>query len=166
LTVVYVHEAGRNSAFSVAANIPAGCSPTRVTLTSNDKVAWVSAREENNLLAFNTRDILANPSDALMSIVPVGIEPDDAQPFFNKQLMAVANTNRNDSCPGAGGTVSILNLAPLKTGGGAATVGTFDAGVFPRQWALSPNGNFLYLTEFGSDTLAIFPVRSIAHEVQ
>jgi 6-phosphogluconolactonase (cycloisomerase 2 family) len=45
-------------------------------------------------------------------------------------------------------------------------VGTFDAGVFPRQWALSPNGKWLYLTEFLSDTLAIFPVKSLVHQVQ
>jgi DNA-binding beta-propeller fold protein YncE len=166
LTVVDVHEARRNPAGSVVANIPAGCSPTRVMLTNNDKVAWVSAREDNSLLAFNARDILANPNNALLSSAPVGIAPDGAQLFFHKRLMAVANTNRNDSCPGAGGTVSILNLAPLKTGGGAATVGTFDAGVFPRQWAKSPDGSLLYLTEFGSDTLAIFPVNSIVHEVQ
>jgi len=169
LTVVHIHEAGKNSAFPVVADIPAGCSPTRVILTNHDKVAWVSAREENDLRAFDTRDILTNstnPSDALMSIVPVGIKPDGAQPFFHRQLMAVANTNRNDNCPGAHGTVNILNLAPLKTGGGAATVGTFDVGVFPRQWILSPNGKFLYLTEFGSHTLDIFPVSSIVDQIQ
>jgi hypothetical protein len=167
LTVVDVHEARSNPAGSVVADIPAGCSPTRVMLTNNDKVAWVSAREENNLLAFNARDILANASHALLSTTPVGIAPDGAHPFFHKRLIAVANSNRNDSCPGAHGTVSILNFATaLKSGGGAATVGTFDAGVFPRQWGLSPNGSFLYLTEFGSDILAIFPVRSIAHQVQ
>ncbi len=165
--VVDIRMARTNPADSVVAEIPAGCSPTRVILTNNDKVAWVSARDENNLLAFNVRDLLANPSAALLSTTPVGIAPDGAQPFSQRRFIAVANTNRFDMCPGAGGTVSILDFATaLKSGGGAATVGTFDAGVFPRQWALSPNGSFLYLTEFGSDTLAIFPVRSIAHQVQ
>lgn len=31
---------------------------------------------------------------------------------------------------------------------------------------MSPNGKLLYLTEFGSDTLAIFPVNSIVDQVQ
>jgi len=166
LTVIDIRKAQSNPADCAVANISAGCSPTRVFLTNNDKVVWVSAREDNSLLAFDARDILANPMNALMSIAPVGIAPDGVQPFFHKRLMAVANSNRNDDCAGAGGTVSILNVAPLKTGGGAATVGTFDAGVFPRQWALSPDGKFLYLTEFGSDILAIFAVRSIVHAVQ
>jgi len=34
-------------------------------------------------------------------------------------------------------------------------VGTFDADVFPRQWAMSPDGRWLYLTEFLSNTLAV-----------
>jgi hypothetical protein len=42
----------------------------------------------------------------------------------------------------------------------------FGAGVFPRQWAVSPNGRWLYLTEYISNTLAIFRVSSIVHQVQ
>ena len=38
---------------------------------------------------------------------------------------------------------------------------TLRRGVFPRQWALSPYGKLLYLTEFGSDVLAVFPVGSV-----
>jgi DNA-binding beta-propeller fold protein YncE len=165
--VVDVRMARTNPAGSVVAEIPAGCSPTRVILTNKDKVAWVSARDENNLLAFNAHKIRVDPDNALLSTTPVGIAPDGAQPFSHRRFIAVANTNRFDMCPGAGGTVSILNFATaLHSGGSAATVGTFDAGVFPRQWALSPHGRFLYLTEFDSDTLAIFPVRSIVHQVQ
>jgi hypothetical protein len=42
----------------------------------------------------------------------------------------------------------------------------FDAGVFPHQWAISPNGKLLYLTEYGSDILAIFPVNSIVDQLK
>ncbi len=161
LSVVDIHSG------NVVADIPAGCSPTRVILTNNDKVAWVSARDSDNLLAFDTSEIINDPTNALLSTTPVGIEPDGAQPFSNRSLIAVANTNRFDTCAGAVGTVSILNFdKALNVGGDAATVGTFDAGVFPRQWAKSPDGRLLYLTEFGSNTLAIFPVSSIVHQIQ
>jgi DNA-binding beta-propeller fold protein YncE len=161
LSVVDIHSG------NVVADIPAGCSPTRVILTNNDTVAWVSARDSDGLLAFDTSKIINDPTNALLSTTPVGIEPDGAQPFSNRRLIAVANTNRFDTCAGAGGTVSILNFdTALNVGGDAATVGTFGAGVFPRQWALSPDGKLLYLTEFGSNTLAIFPVSSIVHQVQ
>ncbi len=161
LSVVDIHSG------NVVADIPAGCSPTRVILTNNDKVAWVSARDSDSLLAFDTSKIINDPTNALLSTTPVGIEPDGAQPFSNRRLIAVANTNRFDMCAGAGGTVSILNFdTALKSGGDAATVGTFDAGVFPRQWGESPDHRLLYLTEFGSNTLAIFPVKSIIDQVQ
>lgn len=165
--VIDVRTARTNPVGSLLAEVPAGCSPTRVLLTNNDSVAWVSARDDNNLLAFSASDLLSNPSAAPLSTTPVGIAPDGAQPFSRKRFIAVANTNRFDTCPGAGGTVSILDFATaLKSGGSAATVGTFDAGVFPRQWGISPSGKFLYLTEFGSDTLAIFPTNSIVHQVR
>ena len=165
--VIDVRMARTDPASSLIAAIPAGCSPTRVLLTNNDKIALISARDDNNLLAFNSRDMRTDPSVVPRATTPVGIAPDGAQPFFHKRFIAVANTNRFDSCPGAGGTVSIVDFATaLNRGGRAATLGTFDAGVFPRQWGLSPDGKFLYLTEFGSDTLAIFPVHSLVRRVQ
>jgi DNA-binding beta-propeller fold protein YncE len=163
LDVVDVSTARTNPAGSVVAFIPAGCSPTRVILTNNDQIAWVSARDLNELLAFNAGQVLDNPSTLPVSTAPVGTAPDGVQPFFRRRFFAVANTNRFDSCPGAVGTVTILKVNKVLF---TSTVGTFDAGVFPRQWALSPDGRLLYLTEFGSDTLAIFPVRSIVNQVQ
>lgn len=161
--VVDIHTARTNPAGSLMAEIPAQCSPTRVILTNNDTIAWVSARDSNSLLAFNAGALLDNPSASLLSTAPVGVAPDGAQPFSHRRFMAVANTNRFDNCPGAGGTVSILKI---NRGLFSSTVGTFDAGVFPRQWTISPDGKLLYLTEFGSDTLGIFPVRSIIDQVQ
>ncbi len=151
---------------SVISFVPAGCWPTRVILTNHDKVAWVSARDDNNLLAFSASDLRTNPMPVPLSITPVGAAPDGVQPFAGRRYIAVANTNRFDGCPGAGGTVNILDFkTALNSGGSAATVGTFDAGVFPRQWGISPNGKLLYLTEYSSDFLAIFPVKSIVHQV-
>ena len=43
--------------------------------------------------------------------------------------------------------------------------GTFTAGEFPRQWALSPDDEYPYLTEFNSNILAIFPVPALTKEV-
>jgi DNA-binding beta-propeller fold protein YncE len=163
LDVVDIGTVQTNPAGSVLAAIAAGCSPTRVILRNNDQIAWVSARDQNNLLAFNALDIITNPSAMPLATVPVGIAPDGVQPFSHGRFMAVANTNRFDSCKGAGGTVSILNI---ERGLYSKTVGTFNAGVFPRQWALSPNGKLLYLTEYGSDILAIFPIGSIVHQLQ
>jgi hypothetical protein len=76
----------------------------------------------------------------------------------------VANSNR--FATGQAGSVSILDYNKALSGAGeAATVGTFSAGEFPRQWGLSADGQYLYLTEFSSNILAIFPVAALVREI-
>ena len=95
-----------------------------------------------------------------MGVAPVGI-----QLFDHGRLIAVANSNRFTS--GQAGTVSILDYHKALSGAGSsATVGTFVAGDFPRQWGLSNDERFLYLTEFSSNVLAIFPTRNLIKDVR
>jgi len=165
LTVVDVWKAETNPAQSVLASVYAGCSPVRVVLSEDSQVAWVTARAEDNVLAFSTRDLLYDSSKALLSSTPVGIAPVGIQLFDHDRFIAVANSNR--FTVGQNGTVSILDYAKALAGAGdSATLGTFTAGEFPRQWALSPDGRHLYLTEYSSDILAIFPVHALVKEVK
>jgi DNA-binding beta-propeller fold protein YncE len=164
LSVISVPEAEFDPAKSVLASVYAGCSPVRVVLSEDSSVAWVTARAEDNVLAFSTGKLLSDPSDALISTTPVGTAPVGIQLFDDDRLIAVANSNR--FTVGQTGTVSILNYAKALAGAGdSATIGTFPAGEFPRQWALSNSGRYLYLTEFSSNLLAIFPVPSVEHDV-
>ena len=95
---------------------------------------------------------------------PVGTAPVGVQLFDNDRYIAIANSNRFTT--GQTGTVSILGYAKALGGAGeSATLGTFPAGDFPRQWALSDNGQFLYLTEFSSNLLAIFPLPALIGDV-
>lgn len=165
LTVVNLPEAERNPADSVLASVYAGCSPVRVVLSDDGRIAWVTARAQDDVLAFSTSRLLADPSHALISATPVGVAPVGIQLFDNNRLIAVANSNRFTT--GQTGTVSILDYRKALSGvGSAATIGTFAAADFPRQWGLSSNDRFLYLTEYSSDLLAIFPVRSLVSEVR
>jgi DNA-binding beta-propeller fold protein YncE len=165
LTVVDLPKAETDPAHSVLASVLAGCSPVRVVLSKDGKVAWVTARAEDDVLAFSTRRLLNDPSHALLSRTPVGVAPVGIQLFDNDRLIAVANSNRFTT--GQAGTVSILDYRKALGGAGSsATIGTFVAGDFPRQWGLSNNDRFLYLTEFSSNTLGIFPVRSLVNDVR
>ena len=165
LTVVDLRKAERDPADSVLASVFAGCSPVRVVLSDRGNIAWVTARAEDDVLAFSTRRLLTDPSHALLSRTPVGVAPVGIQLFDNDRLIAVADSNRFTT--GQAGTVSILDYHKALSGAGAAdTVGTFEAGEFPRQWGLSTNDRFLYLTEFSSNVLAIFPVRSLVNDVR
>jgi hypothetical protein len=165
LTVVDLPEAERDPANSVLANVYAGCSPVRVVLSHDGKIAWVTARAQDDVLAFSTHRLLTDPSNALLSTTPVGVAPVGIQLFDNDRLIAVADSNRFTT--GQTGTVTILDYRKALSGAGsAATVGTFEAGDFPRQWGLSNDDRFLYLTEFSSNVLAIFSVSDLVNNVR
>jgi DNA-binding beta-propeller fold protein YncE len=165
LTVVDLRKAERDPANSVLADDFAGCSPVRVVLSAGGQVAWVTARAEDDVLAFSTRRLLSDPAHALISRTPVGVAPVGIQLFDHNRLIAVADSNRFTT--GQAGTVSILDYRKALSGAGSsATVGTFVAGDFPRQWGLSNDDRFLYLTEFSSNILAVFPVQGLVNDVR
>jgi DNA-binding beta-propeller fold protein YncE len=165
LTVVDVHQAETNPAKSVLASVYAGCSPVRVVLSEDSSVAWVTARAQDDVLAFSTRELLSDPSHALLSTTPVGTAPVGIQLFDHDRFIAVANSNR--FTVGQTGTVSILDYHKALSGAGdSATLGTFPAGDFPRQWDLSGNDQYLYLTEFSSNILAILAVPPLIQDVE
>ncbi len=165
LTVVDLRKAEKDPAHSVLASVYAGCSPVRVVLSKDGRVAWVTARAEDNVLAFSTRRLLSDPSHARLSTTPVGVAPVGIQLFDHDRLIAVADSNRFTT--GQAGSVSILDYRKALHGAGAsATVGTFASGDFPRQWGLSDNGRFLYLTEFSSNILGVFPVSDLINDVR
>jgi hypothetical protein len=60
------------------------------------------------------------------------------------------------------GTVSIVATRQALANE-PATIRTFGVGVFPREWALSPDGRKLFLTEFGSSVLDIFDKDMLLH---
>jgi hypothetical protein len=135
LTVIDLRKAERDPAQSVLASVYAGCSPVRVVLSEDGRVAWVTARAEDNVLAFSTGRLLSDPSHARLSTTPVGVAPVGIQLLDHDRLIAVADSNRFTT--GQAGSVSILDYRKALHGAGAsATVGTFASGDFPRQRGL------------------------------
>ena len=165
LSVVDLQTAEADPATSVLADDYAGCSPVRVVLSDHGQVAWVTARAEDDVLAFNTQRLLSTPAQDLISRTPVGVAPVGIQLFDNDRLIAVADSNR--FTPGQAGSVSILDYRKALAGAGSsATVGSFPAGDFPRQWGLSNDDRYLYLTQYSSNELSVFPVQNLVSEVQ
>jgi DNA-binding beta-propeller fold protein YncE len=152
---------------SVVSRVLAGCTPVRIVLMAagngqdGDEVAWVTARGENQLEAFSTALLLSDPAGARLASTPVGTAPVGLQPFADGKLIAVANSNRFSA--GMPGSVSIV-VTKQALANEPATPKTFGVGVFPREWALSPDGRKLFLTEFGSSVLDIFDADMLAHD--
>ncbi|HWH20358.1 MAG TPA: beta-propeller fold lactonase family protein [Solirubrobacterales bacterium] len=165
LTVIDVETAETEPETSVLADDLAGCSPVRTVLSDLGQVAWVTDRTGNEIRAYSTQRLLSDPTNALISRTPVGIAPVGIQMFDHEHLIAVANSSRFTA--GQAGTVSILDKqAALGGAGDNATIGTFVAGEFPRQWALSNDGRFLYLTEYSSNRLEAFSVPDLVTELE
>jgi DNA-binding beta-propeller fold protein YncE len=149
--------AERDPATAVRATAAAGASPVRVVLSPGAAVAWVTARGSDALLGFATSR-LTSARPALVADVPVGSAPVGVVLADGGRLAVVADSNRF-----AGRGPQWLSVVSIQDAlrGRPALVGQIRAGNFPRQFALSPDGQTLYVTNFGSSQLETIRVADL-----
>jgi DNA-binding beta-propeller fold protein YncE len=149
--------AEHDPAAAVRATAGAGASPVRVVLSPGGRVAWVTARGSDALLGFATsRLISARP--ALVAVVRVGSAPVGVVLVDGGRLTVVADSNR---FAGRGAQWLSVVSVPDALLGRPALVGQVRAGSFPRQFAASPDGQALYVTNFASGQLETIPVAGL-----
>ena len=149
--------AERDPATAVRATAAAGASPVRVVLSPGAEVAWVTARGSDALLGLATSR-LTSARPALVADVPVGSAPVGVVLVDGGRLAVVADSNRF-----AGRGPQWLSVVSVQDalGGRPALVGQIRAGSFPRQFALSPDGRTLYVTNFASSQLETIRVAGL-----
>jgi DNA-binding beta-propeller fold protein YncE len=129
--------------------------------SSDDTVAWVTARGSNALLGFATSRLVSS-APALVADVPVGAAPVGVILVDGGRFAVVADSDRFS---GRGSQwLSVVNLQDALLGK-PALAGRIPAGVFPRQFALSPSGSTLYVTNFDSGQLETINVASLVKTV-
>jgi len=164
ILVIDVARATHASANAVVGAVPAGCNPVRLVMSPDGAVAYVSARTDNALLAFETRRLLSDPGHALIGRVAVGTAPVGVAVFDGGARIAVTNSNRfGDS--NATQTLTIIDAQRI-TRGDAAVLGTVPAGVFPRELRVTEDQKALLLTNFGSMTLAVIDIARLPLELR
>jgi len=131
---------------SVVAAVSAGCGPVRVALSPDGRTVWVTARTDNALLAFQTRQLTQpNPKvdRRVVGVAPVGVavRPDGSEVW-------VANSDRF-STTGAG---SLTAVSPSDKGSRQVATGRF-----PRELAFLSDGVTMVVTVFGSNELQMVP---------
>ena len=136
--------------------VSAGCNPVRLATSPSGDVAYVSARTDNVLLAFDTRKLLAHPAHALIGRVPVGDAPVGVAVLNGGSRIAVTNSNRFANS-NATQSLTIIDAQKI-TSGEAAVLGTVTAGVFPRELRVTEDQRTLLLTNFGSKNLALIDI--------
>lgn len=149
-----------SSAVRVTAD--AGASPVRVVLSPGGKVAWVTARGSNALLGYATSR-LTTGRPPLIADVRVGSAPVGVILVDGGRLAVVADSNR---FAGRGAQWLSVVSTQAALAGRPALAGQIRAGSFPRQFALSPDGRTLYVTNFASHQLESVQVAELVSAAQ
>jgi DNA-binding beta-propeller fold protein YncE len=139
---------------AIVARVAAGCNPVRLVTSPNGDVAYVSARGDFALLAFDTKKLLADSAHALIGRVPVGTAPVGVAVIDAGKNVVVTNSNRFGGGPNDTQPLSVIDAAKVSTGA-AAVLGTIPAGAFPRELRVSADGRTLFVTNFNSKTLEL-----------
>jgi len=147
----------RDPAHAEAARVPAGCNPVRLVLSPDGRVAYVSARDDNTLLAFDTDLLVNDPAHALLGRAQVGTAPVGIAVVDSGARIIVTSSNRFAGRAGDHQPLTVVD-ATLLRGGAHATLGTIPAGAFPRELRLTADGRTLFVTNFGSSTLEMIDV--------
>jgi len=154
--VIDVRRAKTDPAHAVAARVPAGCSPVRMTSSPKGDRIYVSARNSNAVLEFDTAKLVSDGAHAMVGIAPVGDAPVPVMTVDKGRRLIVGNSNR---FAGRGGPQSLTVLDTAKISQGLAAVqGIVPAGSFPREMAVSSDQRTLFLTNFGSNSLQVLDI--------
>ena len=154
LIVVDVERARRDPANSVAAKVPAGCSPVRLAITPGGERAFVTARNSNALLGFDTSKFAEDPMHALVGTVPVGTSPVGVTVVNEGKLVLVTNSNRFSKDRTARQTLTVIDASKVSAGA-SAIMGSVPAGAFPREFGTSPDGRTLFVANYNTNELEV-----------
>ena len=158
--VIDVARATHDPAGAVLGVVAAGCNPVRLVTSPEGDRAYVTARTDNELLVYDTHNLLADTAHALIGRVPVGITPVGVTTLKGGRWIAVTNSNRF----GASNAPPSLTLVDARgvAAGRAAVLGTLPTGAFTREITVTPDQRTLLLTNFDSRTLAFIDIAGIA----
>jgi DNA-binding beta-propeller fold protein YncE len=156
VVVVDVAIAATDPARSVAARIPAGCSAVRMAISPSGDRIYVTARNSNAVLAFDTAKLVADPDHARLGMAQVGSAPVPVSVVDGGRKVVAGNSNRFAGT-NSGESLNILDATKIK-GDADAGLGEITAGSFPREMRVSDDGHTLFLTNFGSNSLQLLSV--------
>ena len=148
LSVIDVARARVDPAAAILATWRAGCSPVRVILGPDDKVAWVSARGEDAVYRFDLGSNGSPGATATLRRFAVGSAPVGLALAPSGDALWISNSNRfSRSEPGTLERIDLLD--------GSRTV--LPSGRFPRDLRFLPDGRTLVVAVFGSSQLQLVP---------
>jgi DNA-binding beta-propeller fold protein YncE len=143
---------------SLVKKVPGGCHPVRSTMSLDGKQLWVTARESNQVLAFDAEKLADNTTmNPLLAQLDTGTSPLGITAIKNH--IFTADSNRWDY-NGTTTGVTVVNV------GGALHKGLVNfpqipTGAFPRTLVASPSGNTLLISEFAASNIRAVDISSL-----
>jgi DNA-binding beta-propeller fold protein YncE len=161
LSVVDAGKALSDPAHAVVARVAAGCATTRVVLAPDGATAWVTARGENRVLAFDVAKLSADPEHAFAAEVAVGDVPVGLALSGDGKRLLVANSHRSrDADLAQDANLSLIDPAAALAGA-PALLGTLPTGSLAREVSAAPDGSFL-VTDYLSRALDVVGAARLA----
>lgn len=152
LSAISVAAAEHDPSHAVIGSIGAGCDPVRVALAAGGRIAWVTDRGADSVLAFR----LSQPGSAtigrLAAKVRVGPEPVSVT-FIDSGALALVTDSARFSDPAGNQTIAVIGTAQALAHR-PALLGFLPAGAFPRQFGQAPHGPLLF-TDFDSQDVRV-----------
>jgi DNA-binding beta-propeller fold protein YncE len=158
--VVDVAKAKTRPAQAVVGIVSAGCSPVRLAISPDGNSLYVTARNNNTMLCFNTAKLMNDAQHALVGEVPVGAAPVPIMITADGSKILVGNSNRFASHPGDHQDITVIDATRIGEGK-KAVLGRLPAQGFPRKFVLSADGRTVFLSNFTSNTLEIIDAERI-----
>ena len=151
-----VARAESDPAHAVAGRVPAGCSPVRMAISPSGDRIYATARNSNAVVSFDAGKLISDPAHSRLGMASVGAAPVPIALVGDGKTVVVGNSNRFAG-GGAAQSLTLLDAAKIR-GNEDARIGAIAAGAFPRELRVSTDGQTLYLTNFGSNSLQVMDV--------
>ena len=158
VSVISVQKAEINPRKSVQQTVTAGCDPVRVIITPDGKTAWVTARESDALLGFDTAKMLSDPEHALIARVDICSNPIGESFAANHTRVVAACSDLDQNKNGKPG-VAIVDTQAALAGSDKAYTGMVLTGGLPRQFTV--RGDALMVTNYGNGQLLAIDVNNL-----
>src|ERR1019366_3443861 len=131
---------------AAVSRVAAGCSPVRLVLSPDGNTAYVSARNDNSLLAFDAHKLVNDTAHALLGKAEVGVAPVGVAVIDDASRIVVTNSNRFAGGAGDHQPLAVVDAAKLRAGGKQSVLGQIPAGGFPRELRVTTDGRTLFVT--------------------
>jgi len=163
IIVVDVAKAATDPANAGVARAQAGCSPVRLAISPDGSRVYVTARNSNALLAFDTAKFHTDAATARVGTVPVGSAPVGVAVVGGGRQVFVSNSNRFARDQTVRQVLTVIDAARVGEGA-AAVMGSVPAGLFPREFGQSPDGQTLFVANYISSELEVIDLKRLKVE--